>query len=56
VIARVTAGNEASAAIWEKLGYRHKATFREAGFQDGEYVDEDLYTVLEDEWRGVPDG
>jgi RimJ/RimL family protein N-acetyltransferase len=56
VIARVTAGNEASAAIWEKLGYRHEATFREAGFQDGEYVDEHLYAVLEDEWRGVPDG
>ncbi|MFB6361134.1 MAG: GNAT family N-acetyltransferase [Halobacteriales archaeon] len=56
VIARVTESNDASAAIWEKLGYRHEATLREAGFQDGEYVDEHLYAVLEDEWRGAPDG
>lgn len=56
VIARVTDRNDASAAIWEKLGYRHEATLREAGFQDGEYVDEHLYAVLEDEWRGPPKG
>lgn len=51
VIARVVAGNEASNRVWEKLGYRHEATFREAVFIEGEYRDVNLYAVLEDEWR-----
>ena len=51
VIARVTEGTAGSRAIWEKLGFRHEATFREAVFHDGDYVDQHLYAVLEDEWR-----
>ncbi|MFC7047077.1 GNAT family N-acetyltransferase [Halobacteriaceae archaeon GCM10025711] len=51
VTARVYEPNVASARIWEKLGFRHEATFREADFNDGEYVDVRLYAVLEDEWR-----
>lgn len=51
VIARVMDGNEASAAIWEKLGFRHEATFREAVFHDGEHLDQHLYAVLADEWH-----
>lgn len=51
VVARVIDGNEASARIWDKLGFRREATFREAAFQDGEYVDQHLYAVLEHEWR-----
>lgn len=56
VIARVSDSNDASTAIWEKLGFRHEATFREAGFRDGDHVDEQLFAVLEDEWRESPDG
>lgn len=51
VTARVIEGNVGSRRIWEKLGFRHEATFREADFEDGEYVDVRLYAVLEDEWR-----
>ncbi|MDZ7700930.1 MAG: GNAT family protein [Halobacteriales archaeon] len=51
VTARVTEGNVGSQAIWEKLGFRHEATFREAVFHEGEYVDQHLYAVLADEWR-----
>ena len=43
-------GNAASAAIWEKLGFRHEATFRESAFHEGEHVDQHLYAVLADEW------
>ena len=51
VIARVVAENEASRRVWEKLGYRKEATFREAVFLEGEYRDVVLYAVLKHEWR-----
>lgn len=50
VAARVLDGNRASERIWEKLGYRHEATLREADFNGGEYVDVHWFAVLEDEW------
>ncbi|MFC6837172.1 GNAT family N-acetyltransferase [Halomarina ordinaria] len=50
VFARVFEGNEGSARVWEKLGFRHEATHRESAFLDGEYVDVHHYAVLEDEW------
>ena len=52
IYARVRADNEASARIWEKLGYRHEATHREAVFHEGEHVDLDLYAALASEWDG----
>lgn len=52
VYARVLADNEASARIWEKLGYRHEATHHEAAFYEGEFVDVEWYAVLADEWAG----
>lgn len=53
VTARVMAPNEASKRIWEKLGYRHEATLREADFVDGAFVDVLWYAVLEDEWAAT---
>ena len=50
VIARVFEGNEGSHRIWQKLGFRHEATFSEAEFIDGEFVDVHFYAVLEDDW------
>jgi len=50
VTARVLEPNVGSRRIWEKLGYRHEATFREADFAAGEYVDVYLYAVLAEEW------
>jgi len=52
VYARVRTDNAASARIWEKLGYRHEATHREAVFHEGEHVDLELYAALADEWDG----
>jgi RimJ/RimL family protein N-acetyltransferase len=46
VEARVIEDNEASRRLWEKLGYRHEATMREAAFRDGEYVDLHWYATL----------
>jgi RimJ/RimL family protein N-acetyltransferase len=51
VVARVFEGNDGSRRVWEKLGFRHEAVHEEVMFLDGEYVDEHLYAVLEDEWR-----
>ncbi len=50
VSARVIEGNDASRRIWDKLGFRHEATFREAAFRDGNYVDVHWHAVLADEW------
>lgn len=50
VSARVIEGNEASRRLWETLGFRHEATFREATYRDGSYVDVYWYAVLADEW------
>lgn len=52
VTARVLEGNHGSRQIWEKLGFRHEATLRDADFIDGEYVDVHWYAILEDEWDG----
>lgn len=51
MMARVMEGNDASARIWEKLGFEHEGTLRESEFMDGEYRDMNVYGVLEDEWR-----
>ncbi|HET7325231.1 MAG TPA: GNAT family protein [Halococcus sp.] len=50
VVARVFEGNEGSHRIWQKLGFRHEATFSEAEFIDGEFVDIHFYAVLDTEW------
>ncbi|MFB6146511.1 MAG: GNAT family N-acetyltransferase [Halobacteriaceae archaeon] len=52
VTARVIEGNERSANLFESLGFRREATFREAEFRDGDYVDAYRYAVLADEWPG----
>ncbi|WP_232703006.1 GNAT family N-acetyltransferase [Halobacterium wangiae] len=52
VVARVFEGNEASARIWEKLGYELEGTHRDQVYANGEYLDVRYYSVLEDEWDG----
>jgi RimJ/RimL family protein N-acetyltransferase len=51
VLARVLATNEASARIWEKLGFEEEGVHRDEAFTDGEYVDIRYFSVLEDEWE-----
>jgi ribosomal-protein-alanine N-acetyltransferase len=51
VVARVFEGNDASARIWEKLGFELDGVHRDEVYVDGEYRDVRYYSVLEDEWR-----
>ena len=51
VMARVLATNEASARIWEKLGFEEEGVHRDEAFTDGEYVDMRYFGVLADEWK-----
>ncbi|NEU57044.1 GNAT family N-acetyltransferase [Halorussus sp. MSC15.2] len=50
VQARVLATNDASARIWQKLGFREEGVHHDEAFTDGEYVDIRYFGVLEDEW------
>jgi RimJ/RimL family protein N-acetyltransferase len=43
--------NVASRRVLERLGFVHEGTKRERAFAEGEYVDEEQYGLLEDEWR-----
>lgn len=52
VVARIFEHNDASARIWEKLGFELDGTHRDEVFVDGEYRDVRYYSVLEDEWDG----
>jgi len=52
VQARVLATNEASARIWEKLGFEEEGRHRDEAFTDGEHVDMRYFGVLADEWNG----
>jgi RimJ/RimL family protein N-acetyltransferase len=51
VVARVFEGNDASARVWEKLGFELEGTHRDEVFIDGQYRDVRYYSVLEDEWE-----
>jgi ribosomal-protein-alanine N-acetyltransferase len=51
VVARVFEDNDASARIWEKLGFDLEGTHRDEVYIDGRYRDVRYYAVLEDEWR-----
>jgi RimJ/RimL family protein N-acetyltransferase len=50
VQARVLATNEASARIWEKLGFEEEGRHRDEAFTGGEHVDMRYFGVLADEW------
>lgn len=45
------APNVASQRVLERLGFVHEGTNREAAFVDGEYVDDEQYGLLREEWR-----
>lgn len=49
------ARNAASVRVMEKLGMRREAEHRENTFVKGEWCDEVVYAVLEQEWRAKPD-
>ncbi|QLH80785.1 GNAT family N-acetyltransferase [Halosimplex pelagicum] len=52
VNARVLAFNDGSRAVLEKVGFEREGCRRDDFYVDGEYVDADLYGIVEDEWDG----
>jgi RimJ/RimL family protein N-acetyltransferase len=51
VIGRLDGRNTASARVLERLGMRREAHFTQNEFYKGEWADEVVYAMLEDEWR-----
>jgi len=53
VNARVLAFNDGSRAVLEGVGFEREGRRREDFYVDGEYVDADLYGVVESEWDAL---
>lgn len=51
VSARLDARNEGSRRLLGRLGMRQEGHFIENEFVKGEWTDESIYAILEDEWR-----
>jgi RimJ/RimL family protein N-acetyltransferase len=51
IIGRIDARNEPSARVLERLGMRREAHYRQNELVKGEWTDEVVYAMLEDEWR-----
>jgi RimJ/RimL family protein N-acetyltransferase len=54
IIGRIDARNEPSARVLERLGMRREAHYVENEFIKGEWTDEVVYALLEDEWKARP--
>ena len=54
IIGRIDARNTASARVLERLGMRREAHFVQNEIVKGEWSDEVVYAMLEDEWRSRP--
>ena len=54
IIGRIDARNEPSAGVLERLGMRREAHYRQNELVKGEWTDEVVYAMLEDEWRSGP--
>ncbi len=51
VEARIAVANARSRRAFERLGGTREGTLRESFTKDGRYFDQDLYVVLEQDWR-----
>ena len=51
ILARAYEENQGSNKIWKRLGFTHEGTLREQIFTEGEFVDANIYGILENEWR-----
>lgn len=51
IVGRIDARNAPSARVLERLGMRREAHFVQNEFIKGEWTDEVVYAMLEDEWR-----
>ncbi|WP_115862786.1 GNAT family N-acetyltransferase [Halorussus litoreus] len=52
VEARVFSHNDASQALFDRLGFEREGKLREANFVEGAYRDEYVYGLLREEWVG----
>jgi RimJ/RimL family protein N-acetyltransferase len=52
IVGRLDARNTASARVLERLGMRREAHFVQNEFIKGEWTDEVVYALLDDEWAG----
>jgi RimJ/RimL family protein N-acetyltransferase len=50
-VGRIDARNQGSARVLERLGLRREAHFVSNEIMHGEWTDEVVYALLEDEWR-----
>ncbi len=51
IVGRIDARNAPAARLLERLGMRREAHFVRSEFIKGEWADEIVYAMLEDEWR-----
>lgn len=51
IIASIDPRNESSIRLYEKLGFRKEAHFRESILLNGEWVDDLVYALLKNEWK-----
>ena len=56
IVARADARNTSSTRVMENLGMRREALLRQNEWVKGEWTDEVVYAILEDEWRAQADG
>jgi RimJ/RimL family protein N-acetyltransferase len=54
IVGRIDARNAPSARVLERLGMRREAHFVQNEMLKGEWSDEVVYAMLEDEWRARP--
>ena len=50
VTIRAATTNLASRGIPERLGFKHEGTMRDGGFVNNEYLDLEIYSILDHEW------
>jgi RimJ/RimL family protein N-acetyltransferase len=51
VYAIIQGGNSASRRCFEKVGFQHEGTLRDARYVHGAFIDIHYYAILEHEWR-----
>ena len=54
VAGRLDARNLDSARVLERIGMRFEGTFKDSELVKGEWTDEAVYAITEDEWRSRP--
>lgn len=51
IVASIDPRNDSSIKLYERLGFRKEAHFRESIFLNGQWVDDLVYALLKDEWE-----